>query len=99
METVIFEVEVDAEVRESAEEILDLLGLSISDAVNILLRQVVMHKGLPFDVQVPVSRIVKMLDLREAEIGNELREALEIIVQHVETLDKEDAGEDSEFEN
>ena len=36
-----------------AEKTLDLLGISISDAVNMLLHQIYLVGGLPFDVRIP----------------------------------------------
>ena len=44
---------VEPKLKISAEQILATLGLALSEAVNIFLSQVVLHKGLPFDVKVP----------------------------------------------
>ena len=48
-------IRVNDAVRSRAEKTLDMLGLSISDAVNILLHQVNLVGGLPFDVRVPLA--------------------------------------------
>lgn len=42
---------VDAEVKEQAGEILSSLGLSLSEAFNLLLHQVRIVRGLPFEIK------------------------------------------------
>ncbi len=43
-------IRVDAEVKEQAGKILDAMGLSFSDAFNLMLHQVRIQHALPFDV-------------------------------------------------
>ena len=47
---------VDPVVKEQAEEILDQLGIPMSNAIGMFLRQVVMHNGIPFDMKLPLRR-------------------------------------------
>jgi len=51
---------VDSEVKEEAGEILMSLGLTLSQAFNLLLYQVCLVKGLPFEVRqhVPPESLV-----------------------------------------
>ena len=72
-------VRVNETVRANAEETLSMLGMTISDAVNMLLHQVNLVGGLPFDVKMPVpARIVvrdsielqQKLDEAEADFEN-----------------------------
>jgi len=44
---------VDELVKEQASEALASMGLSISDAVRVLLTRVAAEKALPFEVRVP----------------------------------------------
>ena len=44
---------VEPELKANAEQILATLGLTPSEAINVFLNQVVLHKGLPFSVKVP----------------------------------------------
>ena len=46
-------IRVNGTVKENAEEILEMLGISISDAVNMFLCQVQFKGGLPFEVTLP----------------------------------------------
>lgn len=46
-------IRINEKVKKDAEATLDILGLSISDAVNMFLHQVNFVGGLPFDVKLP----------------------------------------------
>jgi addiction module RelB/DinJ family antitoxin len=48
-------IRVNDAVKSSAEKTLELLGLSISEAVNMLLHQITLVGGLPFNVRVPIA--------------------------------------------
>ena len=44
---------VDASLKEEAEGILSQLGMPMSNAINVFLNQVVLRRGLPFEVVLP----------------------------------------------
>lgn len=44
---------IDQQLKDDAQKVLDHLGLSISQAVRIFLRQVVRAGGLPFEMKAP----------------------------------------------
>lgn len=46
-------VRIEHSVKEEAENILKRLGLNTSYAVSLFLNQVIMRKGLPFEVEIP----------------------------------------------
>ncbi len=46
-------VRVDERVKAKAEKALSAMGLSVSDAVRVLLTRVAAEKALPFEVRVP----------------------------------------------
>ncbi len=46
-------IKLDKEIKESAKKIFKELGLTMGEAVNIFLKQVTLHKGLPFEVKIP----------------------------------------------
>jgi DNA-damage-inducible protein J len=43
-------VRIDSETKKDAEKVLKTIGLDYSKAVNIFLRQVIIHNGIPFDI-------------------------------------------------
>ena len=48
--TTLFRARVPAQRLRKAKKILDQLGIKPGDAFNMLLAQIELHKGLPFDV-------------------------------------------------
>ena len=47
------QVRTDAEVKSAADLIFNNLGITMSDGINIFLRQVNLHGGFPFEVKLP----------------------------------------------
>jgi len=46
-------IRVDQELKIKATDTLDKMGLSLSDAVRLLLTRIAVEKALPFEVRVP----------------------------------------------
>lgn len=63
---------VDPEIKEQAEMVLNKLGIPMSNAVNIFLRQVVMQNGLPFDVKISHNKPLAFEDLTTEEFNNKI---------------------------
>ncbi|MCF7924880.1 MAG: type II toxin-antitoxin system RelB/DinJ family antitoxin, partial [Candidatus Izimaplasma sp.] len=60
-------VRVDEETKKEVEDILDILGINMSTAVDLFLNQIILNKGLPFKVKLPSKDItVKEQELAEA---------------------------------
>lgn len=53
MATTLTNIRIDTQVKEEAASLLAGLGMNISEAVNIFLRQVILNGGLPFSVSYP----------------------------------------------
>ena len=66
-------IRVNEETKNNAEQTLAMLGLTISDAVNMLLCQVNLTGGLPFQVKLPASESVIVRS--KADIEMKLDEA------------------------
>ena len=47
-------IRIDEDVKRESEQLFGELGLTLSAAVNVFLRQAIRHGGLPFDVKVGV---------------------------------------------
>ena len=45
------EIPIDKELKEAAEKIFGELGLDMMTVINIFLRQVVLEKGMPFELK------------------------------------------------
>ena len=53
MATVPTQIRIDENLKKQATELFSQLGMDMSSAMNIFLRQCVMRGGLPFDVTLP----------------------------------------------
>ena len=66
MATTMVHVRVDEQVKAQAAETLATMGLSVSDAVRMMLVRVADDKAMPFDIRVPnAETIAAMRELDE----------------------------------
>ena len=49
-------IRLDSEVKEQAQQVFNNLGMDMTTAINIFLRQALQYQGLPFDVRLDESR-------------------------------------------
>jgi DNA-damage-inducible protein J len=52
---------IDEGVKEKATEVLGTVGLTISDAIRMMLMRIVAEKALPFDPLVPNAETIKAM--------------------------------------
>ena len=60
---------VEPALKASAEDVLQEIGVSTTEAITIFLRQVVLQRGLPFDVRIPNTATRKAIEELEAGKG------------------------------
>ncbi len=63
---------IEPDVKEQAERILSALGIPASNAINMFYKQIIMRRGLPFDVKIPTASPVDISTLSEEQINAEL---------------------------
>ena len=63
---------IEPEVKEQAESILSTLGIPASNAINMFYKQIILNRGLPFEVKIPTAKPVNAAELTEAELNAEL---------------------------
>ena len=62
-------VRVDEAVKKEANDIFKEVGLDMSSAINVYLRQVIKNKGIPFALSAEVPNAVTLKSIQEAESG------------------------------
>lgn len=67
MANVTTSIRMDADTKKAATELLNDLGLDLSSAVNIFLKQVVLQGGLPFQVKYPQYKTEVLEAMKEAK--------------------------------
>jgi len=70
-------VRMDPTLKEDAEEILAQLGISASSAVQMFYRQIVLNRGLPFQLQLPNERPVAIGGMSRSELDKEIKKGLD----------------------
>ena len=65
-------VRIEPDVKEQAESILSALGIPASNAINMFYKQIILNRGLPFEVKIPAGRTVNAAELTETELNTEL---------------------------
>ena len=68
---------VDPVVKEQAEEILDQLGIPMSNAIGMFLRQIVMHNGIPFEMKIPPRKPLSYGELSKEQFDSEIKKGLD----------------------
>ena len=63
---------IEPDVKEQAESILASLGITASNAINMFYKQIILQRGLPFDVKLPSAKVVDISELTEEQLGEEL---------------------------
>ena len=73
-------IEIEDGLKNSAEEILNKLGLSLSEAFSLLLHQVTLRRSFPVELKVPDNFPVPCLDdLTDEEFDAMIQEAFDDI--------------------
>lgn len=70
---------VEPEVKEQAEIILNQLGIPMSNAVGMFLRQVVIQRGIPFDIKLPANKPISVSELTKEQLNAEIAKGMEDI--------------------
>ena len=65
-------VRIEPDVKEQAESILSTLGIPASNAINMFYKQIILNRGIPFEVKIPTAKPVNVEELKESELNVEL---------------------------
>ena len=63
---------IEPETKLSAESILETLGIPVSTAINMFYKQIILQRGMPFDVKLPMNRPLDVSSLTVEQLGTEL---------------------------
>ena len=70
---------IDGQVKERAARVLADMGLSVSDAIRLLLVRVAAEKALPFDIKVPNAETRAAMAELEKEAGKSFDTVAELM--------------------
>lgn len=81
-------IRVEPDVKMKAEETLNDLGLSITEAVNVFLNQVILHDGIPFKIEKPKYNKETIQAMEDVKSGKNLSKTFDSVDEMFEELDK-----------
>ncbi len=67
MTTTPTQIRIEETTKKQAVELLEGLGLNLSEAVNMFLKQVILQRGLPFEVKYPEYKPEVLEAMEEAK--------------------------------
>ena len=78
-------IRLDSDVKEQAQQVFNNLGMDMTTAINIFLRQAIQYQGLPFDVRLDESR--KLLEvLTDLDQNRNMSQSFESVSDLMEDL-------------
>jgi len=69
---VYIQARIDPQIKEDARGVLDELGITMSEAIVVYLRQIILRRAIPFELKLPNELTVKTLE--KSEKGEDLHE-------------------------
>lgn len=67
---------VEPEIKKQAEQVLEQLGIPMSNAVSMFLRQVVLQRGIPFEMKLPDRKPLALGTLTKEQLDAELEKGM-----------------------
>ncbi len=68
--TVATQIRIDKDVKKQANSLFEVLGIDMSSAVNMFLRQCILNGGLPFSVEIPRYNAKTLEAMAEAKLSS-----------------------------
>ena len=90
----------DNGLKENAEKILNQLGITPSSAIQMFFSQIVLNRGLPFNLRLPQTQTVPTAigDMSREELDIELKKGVDSLKSgKTYTMDEVDAELEREF--
>jgi len=63
---------IDEKTKTKTQKILKILNISMSEAISMFFRQIVLHKGIPFEIKIPND--VTLTTIEKLEAGEDTHE-------------------------
>jgi DNA-damage-inducible protein J len=67
---------VEPELKEQVEQVLSKLGIPMANAINLFLHQIVLQKGIPFDVKLMPRKPLNYYELSPDQFDAEIEKGI-----------------------
>ncbi len=83
-------ISIDSEVKAQAQVLFADLGMDLSTAVNVFLRQAIRENGMPFEITRARPNTVTMAAIRDSAEGRDLHGPFDSVSSLMEALNASD---------
>ena len=71
---------IEPELKEQAETILAALGIPASNAITMFYKQIILQRGIPFEMKLPERKLVDMNALSQEQLNTELQKGYDDVL-------------------
>ena len=71
---------IEPDVKEQAESILSALGIPVSNAINMFYKQIILQRGIPFEVKLPAPSVPDVSKITAEQLDAELEKGYADVV-------------------
>jgi len=90
MATTNLNVRIDSDLKRRSEEIFNELGLTMSTALTVFLRQTVRYKGIPFEMRLNTPNDETLEAIRDVNLNHNMSRSFHSVRELMEDLDADD---------
>jgi DNA-damage-inducible protein J len=90
MATTNLNVRIDADLKKQSEKIFNELGLNMSTALTVFLRQTVRSRGIPFDISLNIPNEETLAAIHDVNLGRNMSRQFHSVKELMEDLDADD---------
>ena len=90
MSTTNLNFRIDADLKKQAEKIFNELGLNMSTALTVFLRQTVRSNGIPFDLRLDIPNEKTKMAINDVNLNHNMSKSFHNVEALMEDLDAED---------
>lgn len=83
-------IKIDATLKHESQVLFDSLGLNLTTAVNMFLRQAVREQAIPFRIGTPIPNFETLRSIEDARNGIGLSRGFSSVSELMEDLDADD---------
>lgn len=83
-------IKIDQTLKKESQELFENLGLNLSTAVNMFLRQAVREQAIPFRIGTPIPNVETLKAIEDARNGIGLSRGFTSVAELMEDLDADD---------
>lgn len=79
-------IRMNSDVKQQAQQIFNDLGMDMTTAINVFLRQAISHRGFPFDVTLNTPNAVTLAAMDAAENDEDMYGPFDSVASMMEAL-------------